>query len=87
MWIDQSQSLNLFLAEPDMKTLSHMYRHAWRVGLKTTSYLRTLGASHIEKATVARPESAAAKPAYTHAEAAACSLDVMLNGGTCEACQ
>jgi ribonucleoside-diphosphate reductase alpha chain len=51
-WIDQSQSLNLFLGSPDMKALSHMYRHAWRAGLKTTYYLRTLGASNIEKATV-----------------------------------
>ena len=51
-WIDQSQSLNLFLPAPDMKTLSHMYRNAWRSGLKTTYYLRTLGASTIEKATV-----------------------------------
>jgi ribonucleoside-diphosphate reductase alpha chain len=51
-WIDQSQSLNLFLAAPDMKAMSHMYRRAWRAGLKTTYYLRTLGASAIEKATV-----------------------------------
>jgi ribonucleoside-diphosphate reductase alpha chain len=51
-WIDQSQSLNLFLAEPDMRALSHMYRRAWHAGLKTTYYLRTLGASAIEKATV-----------------------------------
>ena len=51
-WIDQSQSLNLFLPTPDMKALSHMYRHAWHTGLKTTYYLRTLGASNIEKATV-----------------------------------
>jgi ribonucleoside-diphosphate reductase alpha chain len=52
-WIDQSQSVNLFLARPDIKTLSHMYRAAWHQGLKTTYYLRTLGASNIEKATVA----------------------------------
>ena len=51
-WIDQSQSVNLFLGQPNMKTLSHMYRAAWRQGLKTTYYLRTLGASNIEKATV-----------------------------------
>jgi ribonucleoside-diphosphate reductase alpha chain len=51
-WIDQSQSVNLFLPTPDMKALSHMYRHAWHTGLKTTYYLRTLGASNIEKATV-----------------------------------
>ena len=50
-WIDQSQSLNLFLPTPDMKAMSHMYRHAWHAGLKTTYYLRTLGASSIEKAT------------------------------------
>jgi ribonucleoside-diphosphate reductase alpha chain len=51
-WIDQAQSVNLFLASPDLKTLSHMYRAAWRKGLKTTYYLRSLGASNIEKATV-----------------------------------
>jgi ribonucleoside-diphosphate reductase alpha chain len=51
-WIDQSQSLNLFLAAPDMRAMSHMYRRAWHAGLKTTYYLRTLGASSIEKATV-----------------------------------
>ncbi len=52
-WIDQSQSVNLWIKTPDLKTLSHMYRHAWHVGLKTTYYLRSLGASNIEKATVA----------------------------------
>jgi ribonucleoside-diphosphate reductase alpha chain len=51
-WIDQSQSVNLFLATPDLKVLSHMYRHAWHSGLKTTYYLRTLGASGVEKSTV-----------------------------------
>jgi ribonucleoside-diphosphate reductase alpha chain len=86
-WIDQSQSLNLFLAAPDMKALSHMYRAAWRAGLKTTYYLRTLGASSIEKATVS---AAAAVPEPVEAgfpeldPAAACSI---LNGESCEACQ
>ena len=51
-WIDQSQSVNLWIKTPDLKTLSHMYRHAWHVGLKTTYYLRSLGASNIEKATI-----------------------------------
>ena len=51
-WIDQSQSVNLWIKTPDLKTLSHMYRHAWHAGLKTTYYLRSLGASNIEKATV-----------------------------------
>ena len=70
-WIDQSQSLNLFLARPDLKAMSHMYRRAWRAGLKTTYYLRTLGASRIEGATVAR----------------ACSIEAARNGEECEACQ
>jgi ribonucleoside-diphosphate reductase alpha chain len=52
-WIDQSQSVNLWIKTPDLKVLSHMYRHAWRAGLKTTYYLRSLGASNIEKATIA----------------------------------
>jgi len=51
-WIDQAQSVNLWLKTPDLKTLSHMYRAAWHQGLKTTYYLRTLGASNIEKATI-----------------------------------
>jgi len=51
-WIDQAQSVNLFLGKADMKALSHMYRAAWHAGLKTTYYLRTLQASNIEKATV-----------------------------------
>ena len=51
-WIDQSQSVNLWIKTPDLKTLSHMYRQAWHAGLKTTYYLRSLGASNIEKATV-----------------------------------
>ena len=92
-WIDQSQSVNLFLATPDMKTLSHMYRRAWDKGLKTTYYLRTLQASNIEKATIdVKKEvrgSMGVAPAKTYSaeEKNACSLDAMLNGGTCEACQ
>lgn len=92
-WIDQSQSVNLFLPEPDLKTLSHMYRHAWRTGLKTTYYLRTIAASQIEKSTVdvskdvrIKP-SADEKPEYSEAQKMACSLDAMMNGGECEACQ
>ncbi|MDO8187596.1 ribonucleoside-diphosphate reductase subunit alpha [Conexibacter sp. JD483] len=84
-WIDQSQSLNLFLAAPDMKAMSHMYRRAWRAGLKTTYYLRTLGASAIEKATVAAP--ALAEAPVQDAAALACSIEAMRNGEECEACQ
>jgi len=83
-WIDQSQSVNLFLAKPDMKSLSHMYRRAWRTGMKTTYYLRSLGASEIEKATSA---ATAPKKEYTPAEVKACSIEAMMNGEECEACQ
>jgi ribonucleoside-diphosphate reductase alpha chain len=89
-WIDQSQSVNLWLATPNLKTLSHMYRAAWRQGLKTTYYLRTLGASNIEKATVSlkkEGEVSGAKREYTEAEVKACSIEAMRNGEECEACQ
>ena len=84
-WLDQSQSLNLFLVEADLKALSHMYRHAWHCRLKTTYYLRTLGASTIEKATV---QATAAMPApMPSAEAIACSIEAAMRGEECEACQ
>jgi ribonucleoside-diphosphate reductase alpha chain len=100
-WIDQSQSVNLWLPTADMKTMSHMYRHAWRAGLKTTYYLRCLGASGIEKASVSNKKEVrgiaggtapatlppAEKKTYTAAEKTACSIEAMRNGGECEACQ
>ena len=85
-WIDQAQSLNLFLPTPDLKMLSHMYQHAWRAGLKTTYYLRTLGASNIEKATVDKAPMPAKKE-YTAEEKKACSIEAMRNGGICDSCQ
>lgn len=100
-WIDQSQSVNLFLATPDLKNLSHMYRRAWDKGLKTTYYLRTLGASSVEKSTLnvqkeqrglmattsAAAAANSASKTYTNEQKMACSLDAMMNGGECEACQ
>lgn len=86
-WLDQSQSVNLFLGTPDLKVLSHMYRAAWHLGLKTTYYLRTLGASNIEKATVSVKKETRGVVSYTEAEMKACSLEAMRNGGECEACQ
>ncbi len=91
-WIDQSQSLNLFLGTPDLKVLSHMYRAAWHSGLKTTYYLRTLGASNIEKATVTLKRDTSQAPSVSavmesEARVVACRLDAILNGGECEACQ
>lgn len=57
-WIDQAQSLNLYMASPSGRKLSDMYIDAWRSGLKTTYYLRTLGATHVEKSTIADAGSA-----------------------------
>jgi len=50
-WIDQAQSLNLYMAEPSGKKLDNLYKLAWVRGLKTTYYLRSMGASHVEKST------------------------------------
>jgi ribonucleoside-diphosphate reductase alpha chain len=70
-FIDQSQSLNLFLASPSIGKMSSMYLHAWKSGLKTTYYLRSRPATRIQQTTVAEP-------------AVACSLE---NPESCEACQ
>jgi ribonucleoside-diphosphate reductase alpha chain len=51
-WIDQSQSLNIYMAGASGKKLDETYKLAWLRGLKTTYYLRTLGATHVEKSTV-----------------------------------
>ncbi len=74
-YIDQSQSLNLFMESPNIGRLSSMYMYAWKSGLKTTYYLRSRPATRIAKATV----SAASPQA-----AVACSLE---NPEACEACQ
>jgi len=78
-FIDQSQSLNLFLESPNIGKLSSMYMYAWKRGLKTTYYMRTRPASKISKTTV--PVSGARD---ADARAVACSLE---NPGSCEACQ
>ncbi|MEX3979699.1 ribonucleoside-diphosphate reductase subunit alpha [Paraburkholderia sp. EG287A] len=52
-WIDQAQSLNIFMAGASGKKLDEIYKLAWVRGLKTTYYLRTMGATHVEKSTVA----------------------------------
>ena len=51
-YIDQSQSLNLFIAGPSIGKLSSMYLHAWKSGLKTTYYLRSRPATRIQQTTV-----------------------------------
>lgn len=51
-WIDQAQSLNLYIANPSGKKLDELYRLAWNKGLKTTYYLRSRSATHVEKSTL-----------------------------------
>lgn len=51
-WIDQAQSLNLYMREPNGKKLDNLYKLAWVRGLKTTYYLRSMGATHLEKSTM-----------------------------------
>lgn len=72
-YIDQSQSLNLFLESPTIGKLSSMYNYAWKKGLKTTYYLRSRPATRINKTTVQTSAVAAV----------ACSLE---NPEACEAC-
>lgn len=78
-FIDQSQSLNLFMESPTIGKLSSMYLYAWRKGLKTTYYLRSRPATRIAKTTIAAPVVA-----YTPTEAVTCSLE---NPESCQACQ
>ena len=51
-WIDQGQSLNLYMSEPSGSKLDSLYKLAWVRGLKTTYYLRSMGATHVEKSTM-----------------------------------
>ncbi|MFV0133717.1 ribonucleoside-diphosphate reductase subunit alpha [Streptomyces sp. HMX87] len=79
-FLDQAQSLNLFLETPTIGKLSSMYAYAWKSGLKTTYYLRSRPATRIARAARATvPAQAAPDP-----EAVACSLE---NPESCEACQ
>ena len=52
-WLDQAQSLNLYMSEPNGSKMDNLYKLAWVRGLKTTYYLRTMGATHVEKSTLA----------------------------------
>jgi len=81
-YIDQSQSLNLFMESPTIGKLSSMYAYAWKKGLKTTYYLRSRGATKIAKTTVST--STITETTYSDSEAVACSLE---NPEACEACQ
>ena len=99
-YIDQSQSLNLFMEAPTIGKLSSMYMYGWKKGLKTTYYLRSRPATSIQKTTVTKKSASGtaisvaaavdaaptttAKKEYSDAEVIACSID---NPEACEACQ
>ena len=80
-WIDQVQSLNLYMAEPSGPKLDNLYKLAWVRGLKTTYYLRTMGATHVEKSTMADGKLNAVN--NENQESKACSI----LDPDCEACQ
>lgn len=60
-WLDQAQSLNLYLAQPSGRALDNLYKLAWVRGLKTTYYLRSMGATHAGKSTAVEPTSSQPK--------------------------
>ncbi|MGE3063947.1 MAG: ribonucleoside-diphosphate reductase subunit alpha [Hyphomicrobiaceae bacterium] len=92
-WIDQAQLLNLYLAAPNGRKLDALYRLAWERGLKTTYYLRTQSATHVEKSTLKGTDGklnavsvtgmVSAPPENEQPAVLACSID----DPTCEACQ
>ncbi|MFZ5624944.1 MAG: ribonucleoside-diphosphate reductase subunit alpha [Gemmatimonadota bacterium] len=91
-WIDQAQSLNLYIANPSGRKLDALYRLAWRRGLKTTYYLRSRAATHVEKSTLkgtdGKLNAVSAMPVSARQAASVpavptCSID----DPTCEACQ
>jgi len=83
-WIDQAQSLNLYIAQPNGRKLDALYQLAWKRGLKTTYYLRSQSATHVEKSTLkgtdGKLNAVLAEPIVMPN---ACSID----DPTCEACQ
>ena len=87
-WIDQAQSLNLYMSEPSGRKLDEMYKHAWLRALKTTYYLRTLSATNAEKSTVQTSslnavQNAPVTQVVNATDIKACSI----TDPDCEACQ
>ncbi|MFG2604567.1 ribonucleoside-diphosphate reductase subunit alpha [Streptomyces sp. NPDC048514] len=85
-YLDQAQSLNLFLETPTIGKLSSMYAYAWKSGLKTTYYLRSRPATRIARAAQAQAQAQPSIPVQqvNDPDAVACSLE---NPESCEACQ
>jgi ribonucleoside-diphosphate reductase alpha chain len=92
-WIDQAQSLNIYMAGASGKKLDETYKLAWLRGLKTTYYLRTTSATHVEMSTVntrqlnAVPQAGGGDVAMASAEPASDVKFCAIDDPTCEACQ
>jgi ribonucleoside-diphosphate reductase alpha chain len=86
-WIDQAQSLNLYMARPSGKKMDTLYKLAWRRGLKTTYYLRSLGATQVEKSTMSDGRASKLNAVQMNGSdedgPQACAID----DPDCEACQ
>jgi len=85
-WIDQGQSLNLYMSEPSGAKLDSLYKLAWLRGLKTTYYLRSMGATHVEKSTLDSSRSSKLNAVQKETVAAAPKACSILDP-ECEACQ
>lgn len=97
-WIDQGQSLNLYLSEPSGRKMHDMYMLAWQKGLKTTYYLRTLAATQVEKSTL-DVNRFGVQPKWMKNKSASSDIEIRRGGDTetvavcrlddptCEACQ
>jgi ribonucleoside-diphosphate reductase alpha chain len=93
-WIDQAQSLNIYMAGASGKKLDETYKLAWLRGLKTTYYLRTVGATHAEKSTVqtghmnsVSADTQSTKPQIAAIEPATDMKFCAIDDPDCEACQ
>jgi ribonucleoside-diphosphate reductase alpha chain len=83
-WIDQAQSLNLYISAPSGRKLDALYRLAWRKGLKTTYYLRSQSATHVEKSTLQGTDG---KLNAVRVETADTAVACAITDPECEACQ
>ena len=89
-WIDQGQSLNLYMSEPSGSKLDSLYKLAWVRGLKTTYYLRSMGATHVEKSTMDTKRASKLNAVKNTAQEAAASTApnaCSILDPDCEACQ
>ncbi|APZ43837.1 ribonucleoside-diphosphate reductase subunit alpha [Acidihalobacter ferrooxydans] len=95
-WLDQAQSLNLYMAQPSGRALDNLYKLAWVRGLKTTYYLRSMGATHAGKSTVVEPTQSSHTRQYSADTVKSATLVAEQGEGPkvcsilepdCEACQ